>query len=378
VTAGARRAVVLAGALAFAFGGARAQDAAPEPAEILDGVDPVLLLRDGKEVPGREALSAAHDGYRYLFASAETRAQFEKDPAPYRPAFGGTCARMGARTAGSPHLFAVHQGRVYLFGSDNCLRLFEADPARYLPHPPAGAPASAAARRRGAELLELAARAVGGAARLESLAGWRMETIRTPPAAQTQVVTVALPDRVREERRAPFGTVVNVLAGPDAFGLFVPPGGQAAGADRRPAPQKRALGEALRQEAALSLLAVLRDRRAADVSAAAQGAVRVGGVEAEVVEVRSPRAVVALAVDPASGRVLRLGYHGRGPEGAYGEVALDLTDHRQVDGWTLPFAVAGSFDGQPAPALGYAVTSWTLNPPLETSTFAPPARKEIP
>jgi hypothetical protein len=109
------------------------------------------------------------------------------------------------------------------------------------------------------------------------------------------------------------------------------------------------------------------------VTAAALGATSVGGVAAEGVAVRTPRAAVRLDIDPTSGRVLRESYHERGPEGAYGEIALTLSDYREAGGFTLPHAVAASFDGQPAPALGYTVTSWTLDPPLDPAAFIKPA-----
>jgi YHS domain-containing protein len=342
----------------------------PEAVDILDGVDPVLLLQ-GKEIPGKEGLHAVHDGYRYLFASAETKAQFEKEPARYEPAFGGTCARMGARTTGSPQLFAVHDGRIYLFGSENCLRLFQATPARYIPGSIPPSSPSREAITRGAELLEQAARAIGGQARLEALTAWRLEMAR--PSAQTQILTVAVPDRVREERRASFGTVINVDAPADTFGLFIPPDGRRVD-DQRPSPQKRALSEVVQRDAARALLSLLRNRHAPGVTAAALGAARVGDVLAEAVEIRSPLLAVTLAVDPKSGRIVRESYRDRGPDGTFGEIALDLSDYREVNGWTLPFVVTGSFEGQPAPALGYTVVSWTLNPPLEASSFARPAQ----
>ena len=40
----------------------------PEPADALDGLDPVMLIA-GKEVPGKSALSVKRGGFTYLFST---------------------------------------------------------------------------------------------------------------------------------------------------------------------------------------------------------------------------------------------------------------------------------------------------------------------
>ncbi len=103
----------------------------PEPADALDGLDPVMLIA-GKEVPGKSALSVKRGGFTYLFSTAETKATFEGDPGKYEIQLGGLCARMGKTAGGNPADFLVHDGKIYVFGSDACHKKFAAAPAKFL------------------------------------------------------------------------------------------------------------------------------------------------------------------------------------------------------------------------------------------------------
>src|SRR5262245_27119561 len=77
----------------------------PAPAKALKGFDPVSLTQ-GKEVAGKDDLSVARGRYRYYFASAASKAAFEKDPARYEIQLAGACARMGPLSGlGSPDRF---------------------------------------------------------------------------------------------------------------------------------------------------------------------------------------------------------------------------------------------------------------------------------
>lgn len=101
-------------------------DAAPA----LKGLDPVALI-NGKETAGDKDLGLTHNGYRYLFATAENRKTFEAEPAKYRIQLDGRCGMM-AGVQGNPELFAVVKGRMYLFGTPACRVAFTADPEQYL------------------------------------------------------------------------------------------------------------------------------------------------------------------------------------------------------------------------------------------------------
>ncbi len=138
--------------------------ATPEPALALKGLDPVALAQ-GREVAGREELELVDGLYRYRFENEASRASFRADRDRYAIQLGGGCGRMGPLSGlGSPDRFLVHEGRTYIFASDSCRSSFAKAPERYLEGddtPPEG---DTEARRRGAELIERAAKAVGGEA----------------------------------------------------------------------------------------------------------------------------------------------------------------------------------------------------------------------
>ena len=90
--------------------GAAAQEAA-QAIVPLEGLDPVMLVA-GKEAQGDEKYSATRGRFRYLFASDENKAAFEREPARYEIQSGGTCARMGPTVRGNPDLYLVHDGRL--------------------------------------------------------------------------------------------------------------------------------------------------------------------------------------------------------------------------------------------------------------------------
>ena len=96
-----------------------AQPSTPAVTDVFDGLDPIELIA-GRELAGLDTLAVEHRGYRYFFANPANAATFRKNPAPYEPVAGGTCARMGAGGPGNPALFKVFEGRIYLFSSDNC------------------------------------------------------------------------------------------------------------------------------------------------------------------------------------------------------------------------------------------------------------------
>ena len=118
--------------------------------------DPVELVQ-GRKTPGDPAFFVDYQGFRYVFASASTRAEFEKDPARYEIQLGGACARMGPLSGSCRiDLYAVHEGRIYIFASEGCRKGFLAAPEKLLESDdavPAGTPEQA---RRGRELIERA------------------------------------------------------------------------------------------------------------------------------------------------------------------------------------------------------------------------------
>lgn len=115
-----------------AQGAAAPTNASPEkPAAALRGFDPVAFV-EGKELPGIASLAIDHKGFRYLFANAENRQAFERDPSKYEIQLDGHCGAMPG-VAGNPEIFAAVKGRIYIFGTPGCRSEFTVDPERHLP-----------------------------------------------------------------------------------------------------------------------------------------------------------------------------------------------------------------------------------------------------
>lgn len=348
--------------------GASQRRAAEEALIPLEGLDPVLLVR-GKEAQGDVKFSVTRGRFRYLFAGAETRAAFEKEPERYEIQLGGTCARMGPGTQGDPDLYWVYKGRIYLFGSPACVAAFKAAPESFLEPDPAPVlkTASAESVRKGRALLEKAVEAAGGAARLDALRSYQEQatTARHTQQGVAEMKTalyVVYPDKARQERAFPFGTIANVVSAGDGF--YVMP----RGAGDMIAEQRAAFESQLKR----TLLAVLRARKAEGFAAAATGAARSGETNVEQVAVSHDGVNAVLGIDAATGRVHTLSYRGRGPGGAYGEIVQTFSDFRAVEGLTLPFKTAATFEGEAEPALSSIVESVTINAAVPPALFERP------
>jgi YHS domain-containing protein len=83
----------------------------------IQGYDPVAFFTDNKPVKGKAEFKSTWSGATYYFASAEHKAQFDKEPAKYEPAFGGYCAYGVSRNKLveiDPEAFQIMDGRLIL------------------------------------------------------------------------------------------------------------------------------------------------------------------------------------------------------------------------------------------------------------------------
>ena len=335
----------------------------------LEGLDPVLLA-GGKETQGDEKFSVKRGRFRYLFANAETKAAFEREPGRYEIQLEGTCARMGTTVQGNPDLFTVHEGRIYIFGSEECVKLFKAAPANYLEPVVAAAPAatySEEAKKRGRALVEKAVEAMGGAARVDGLVSYQEKgTVgsRSPQGVTEIKTTLAMlyPDKMRLERTLSFGTLATVVT--PAGGFFVFPRGGSEMLD----VQRAAFVKQLQSNP----LALLRSRRSLGFNAAAIGASKVGETSVESVEISAGDTRVTLGIDPGTGRILSLAYRGRGAGGVFGKIVQTFSDYRNVGGLTLPFRVVGTFNGEAEPSLTSTIESIVVNGEVSPALFERP------
>jgi YHS domain-containing protein len=340
----------------------RAQSPTPDPNTVipLEGLDPVMLSQ-GKEVQGDMKFQVTRGQFRYIFANAENKAAFEKDPSQFEIQLNGSCARMGAPTSGNPDLYAVHKGRIYIFGSEECQTVFKAAPEKYLEVPAEPkSPPSAEMVKRGQELIAKAVEALGGAAKLDQLASFQRKEVRGNDVKNT--LLLAFPGSMRLESVRPNFTLVSVVSPSEAF--FVVNNGAA-----------RSMSEANRAGLDKDLLhepfVLLRARSRSDFKA---WALDKGEGAGERVEVEVSGFNVTLGIDPATGRVLSQTYHGRGPGGVVGEIAINYSDFRAVEGLSLPFKVTATFDGQPLPALSATIETTTVNGQIDPASFKKPTK----
>jgi YHS domain-containing protein len=330
----------------------------------LEGLDPVLLA-GGKEAQGDEQFSVTRGRFRYLFAGAETKAAFEKEPGRYEIQLGGSCARMGPTVRGNPDLFLVHEGRIYIFGSEECVKTFKAKPESFLDAGGAGsaAPASADAKKRGRALVEKAVEAAGGAARVDGLVSYQEKGIAGSRQGAAGIKTALLtlfPGRTRLEQTYQFGTIATVVTPQEGF--YVTPRGAGDLFDVQ--------RDAYEEQFMRSPLSIMRARRGAEF--AAVGAAKVGETAIEQVDVSVGRVRVRLGIDPATGRILTLAYRGRGSSGAFGRIVRTFSDFRAVGGLTLPFKTDGTFDGEADPTQTSTAESIVVNADLSPALFERP------
>ncbi len=310
---------------------------------VLEGLDPVMLVK-GKEVQGELNISVTRGQFQYLFANAENKAAFEKEPARYEIQLGGACARMGSPVTGNPDLYAIHKERIYIFGSAACKNLFQAAPEKYIEAEETGQAPTPDAIKKGELLIEKAVSAMGGAARLDALANYQeqrkaMQHRHSGDVEIKYVTTVVFPNRSRQEEIGPDYKQVIVITPTESFG-FSPDSSRGA----------LSLPEMVRngyeKQFARNPLIILKNRKQASFKAFAAGPDKIGGAVVEQVAVESNGLKIKLGIDPATGRVLSLSFKGRGQGGAVGQITRTYSDFRPVEGLLLPFKIASSFNGE--------------------------------
>ena len=345
--------------LAVATGSAHAQGATPDANTVipLEGLDPVMLSQ-GKEVQGDMKFQVTRGKFRYIFANAENKATFEKDPSRYEIQLDGSCARMGAPTSGNPDLYAVHKERIYIFGSEECQSLFKTAPEKYLEVPAEPkSPPTPALVKRGQELIAKAVEALGGS-KLDQLTSFQRKELRGNDVKNT--LLLAFPDGVRQETVRPNFTLISVVSPAESFFVFNNTARTMTEADRA------AIDKELQHEP----LILLRARNKSDFRAWAVGKDQ----QAESVEVELAGFNVTLGIDPATGRVVSQTYRGRGPGGVVGVIGINYSDFRVVEGLSVPFKIVATFDGQPYPALSSTVEATTVNGQIDPASFKKPTK----
>ncbi|HEX6046857.1 MAG TPA: hypothetical protein VFZ22_20360 [Pyrinomonadaceae bacterium] len=324
----------------------------------LEGLDPVMLSQ-GKEVQGNMQYKVTRGQFQYIFANAENKAAFEKDPARYEIQLDGHCARMGSPTTGNPDLYTVHDGRIYIFGSEECQTAFKAAPEKYIEVPSSPkAPPSAEALKRGQELIAKAAATVGGP-KLDQLRSLQRTDVRGNQVKNSLVV--AFPDSLRQETIRPNFTLTSVITPSESFVVVNNAAARPMREDNR-----ATIFKDLKHDP----LILLRARTQPDFKTW-----RSAGAEdktLEYVDVELATFTTTLGIDPQTGRVVSQTYRGRGPGGVVGQITISYSDFRTVEGLSLPFKATATFDGQPFPALSATTEALTINGQIDPSSFKKP------
>jgi YHS domain-containing protein len=327
--------------------------AAQETLIPLEGLDPVMLSQ-GKEVQGDLKFKVTRGRFQYLFANEENKATFEKDPSKYEIQLDGHCARMGAPTTGDPDLYAVHNARIYIFGSEECQTLFKAKPEKYLEVPITPKSPSAEMVKQGQELIAKAAEALGSGAKLDQLRSYQRTNLREDKVRNSLVLS--FPDTLRQETIRPTFTLTSIITPSDSFIIV----------NNAARPMSEAGRTAIYKDLNHDLVVLLRARTRPDFKAS------LSTEDKSAVDVELPGFTTTLGIDPGTGRVISQTYRGRGPGGVVGQIVINYSDYRTVEGLSLPFRTTATFDGQPFPALSATSEAITLNGQIDPSAFKKP------
>ncbi len=343
---------------------------APSAVIPVEGLD-VVMLAEGKEVQGKESISVARGKYKYIFASEENKAAFEKDPARYE--VGEYCQRMGAPVTGNADLWATHEGKIYIFGSDDCIRAFKESPKDYIEPVRTPWKASAQDTARGRALLEKSVAAMGGAPVIDQANSFR--EVRSQKArnrdnteyeATTEIVR-AYPDGLRQVQVRPFGKIVTAFSGNDGFVQFT---GNDNRSNLRPTPD--GARELLERGFLQDPFFLLRARKGTDFRAASAGTGKVGESSVEWVEVEVQGQRLTLGIDPASGNLLSVSQVTRGVGGKYGNVQFQFSGYSAEGGLNYPRRAEALFNGQAVPTQSYSVTQVEVNKTVDAALFEKP------
>lgn len=332
---------------------------------VLKGFDPIELI-DGREVAGSESISITRGRYRYLFATEANKRKFEKSPEEHQIQLGGGCGRMGSLSgAGNPDRYYVFDRRIYIFASEQCRNGFKAAPEKHLEAPDAPPSGTPAELRRGRELVALALKGLGGAARVDGIKTYQariklsyQQGDKVSDYYQTQ--SIEFPGRYRDEYDW----------GSSKSAMVLTPGAAMSeekdGAWIREEPVRAALERQIHRNP----LAILKARRDPGFVAVAAGKATIGDHEVELLKVGIKGATTSLAIDAKTGRIVQTAYRDR--QGAFGDVVKTYSDFREVSGLILPFKVEESFNGKPVTSPVVTYESVRINGPLDTNLFRKP------
>lgn len=102
----------------------------PEARLLLKGADVTAYFTQGRYVQGNAQHRSSYEGVDFRFASAESKALFDREPTKYLPEFGGYCANglvYGIPWGGDADTWKMIDGKLYIFGGQMSKDAFELD-----------------------------------------------------------------------------------------------------------------------------------------------------------------------------------------------------------------------------------------------------------
>lgn len=317
----------------------------------LRGLDPVRLTQ-GAEVAGVEGLAETRAGFVYRFSSEETRGAFRRDPGRYSIQLDGACGKMGpASGKGSPERWFVHEGRIYVFASDGCRRGFVANPAGHLDRVESAPAFGDREGREGRELVEKAARRMGGDWQALHVR-WETDEEKKKHAFVGRGYWFRFPGAMRRDDEYLEWGAESLRVNGDRDAVVTPSSSQAMTASGR---------EVVVRDLAVELVPLLRARRERGFVAWKAGEGKVGVVY---------RGAMRMLEMDGSGEVRKVTYRGRGPGGPFGEVVEVYSDYRKVDGLRLPHRVETTLDGKGWVSRSMRVVQVEVNGRMGDEVFA--------
>ncbi|HXJ92586.1 MAG TPA: hypothetical protein VMT20_06850 [Terriglobia bacterium] len=227
-----------------------------------------------------------------------------------------------------------------------------------------GSSATAASSADGRELLAKVIDALGGPAKLQSVHSLRLTSVVDAKTEQGEFTIdmeqlAAFPDRSWQKLGTPMGELT-VVTTPTAGFVVTPQGTQDL-----PDDQKQ---DAMR-ELKTSEIQVAQHASDPKYTFTAAGTEKVGGVDAQILDVNADGAQVRWYVDPNTGRVLRTSAHVVDMGGAALRL-LDFSDWKEFDGIPFPTKAKITRDGQDGGSL--ELKSIEVNPAVDEKLFVKP------
>jgi hypothetical protein len=214
-------------------------------------------------------------------------------------------------------------------------------------------------------LFDKAVEALGGKANIAKVRDVRTHgqvTAKAPSGEMNMSIetTMVFPDRLAQQVDGPFGRFLMIATPSSAYVLTDD------GARDLPNPIR---DELLRQ---IQRTAYFLTQKADDpkLTLGLAGEEKVGEVTTRLLDVAYGEVAVRWFVDPATGRLLRSAHDSTSPTGKRVHVTSTFSDFKTVDGFTLPYHIEVSTEGDPDQTV--ALEEVKINPGVDPKLFQKP------